>query len=138
MPLNQAETQAFFTEPRQMAIPQDTVDRGIMTEGIANIEDLGKFYDKDFKAIIENLRKPAGSIVDPTDATRRIPTPSSVLGAKSFKRLKVAACAVRYYETVGRECTAANMHFSTVLKNFGNSGKLFFRRKKRMKPTFQR
>ena len=102
-----------------MAVPQDTVNRGLMTEGIATVEDLGEFHDDDFKAILENMRKPAGTIVDPNNANRRIPTPSSVLGAKSLKRLKIAACAVRYYETVGRECTAENMHFINVLKNFG-------------------
>ena len=37
----------------------------------------------------------------------------------STKRLKIAAAAVRYYETVVRECTAGNMHFQHVLKNFG-------------------
>lgn len=117
--MSQAEIDAFFTERQQMAIPQATVNGGLMAEGIATVDDLGEFEDRDFKAIQENLRKPGGTVPDPADASNRIPTPSYVLGAKSLKRLKIAAAAVRYYETIGRELTAANMHFQNVLRNFG-------------------
>lgn len=94
--MTQAEIDVFFTERQQMAIPQATINGGLMTEGIATVEDLGDFEDKDFKAIQENLRKPGGTVPNPADATRRIPTPSYVHGAKSLKRLKIAAAAVRY------------------------------------------
>ena len=67
---------------------------------------------------------------DPADATNRIPTPSYILGAKSLKRLKIAAAAVRYYETVGRECTADNMHFQNVLKNFGEQWEAILQKEK--------
>ena len=119
MPMSPEEINAFFTERLQMAIPQATVNGGLMTEGISTVEDLGEFEDKDFKAILDNLRRPGGTIPDPANANNRIPTPSYVIGAKSLKRLKIAAAAVRYYETVGRECTAENMHYQNVLKNFG-------------------
>ena len=102
-----------------MAIPADTVNGGLMAEGITNVMDLEEFNDEDIKSVQENLRKPAGTIVDPDDENERIARPSYVLGAKSVKRLKIAASAVRYYITVGREITAENMHFQNVLKNFG-------------------
>ena len=119
MPWTRDQIRNFFTEQRQMAIPVDTVNGGLMTEGITNVMDLEEFNDEDIKSVQENLRKPAGTIVDPDDENERIARPSYVLGAKSVKRLKIAASAVRYYMTVGREITAENMHFQNVLKNFG-------------------
>ena len=102
-----------------MAIPQATVNGGLMTEGIVSVEDLEEFQDEDIKAVQDNLRKPAGTIPDPNNPGQRVGAPSYVLGAKSAKRLKIAAAAVRYYHTIGRTPTAANMHFANVLKNFG-------------------
>ena len=64
-------------------------------------------------------RKLAGTIVDPDDENQRIARPSYVLGAKSVKRLKIAASVVRYYISIGREMTAENIHFLNVLMNFG-------------------
>ena len=115
----QAEIDAFFTERGQMAIPQDTVNGGLMAEGIATVDDLEEFQDEDIKAVQDNLRKPAGTVPDPSNPGQRMGAPSYVLGAKSVKRLKIAAAAVRYYQTIGRETSAANMHFTNVLKNFG-------------------
>ena len=68
-----------------MVIPQTTINGGLMTEGIATVEDLGEFDDRDFRAIQENLHKPGGTVPDPADASNRIPTPSYVLGAKSLE-----------------------------------------------------
>jgi len=115
----QADIDAFFTERQQMAIPQATVNGGLMAEGIVTVDDLEEFQDEDIKAVQDNLRKPAGTVPDPNNPGQRIQSPSYVLGAKSAKRLKIAAAAVRYYQTIGRTPTAANMHFVNVLKNFG-------------------
>ena len=57
---------SFFTEQHQMAIPPDTVNRGLMAEGITRAEDLEEFNDDDIKAVQENLRKLAGTVPDPT------------------------------------------------------------------------
>ena len=70
-----------------------------------------------------NLRKPPGTIPNPnfeegSDEPKRISRPSYVLWAKSSKRLKIAAAAGRYYETIGRELTPANMHYESVLQDF--------------------
>ena len=46
-----------------------------------------------------------------------IPTPAFVFGAKSQKRLGIACELVRYYNTVGRNLTAANMRWNDVIKN---------------------
>ena len=117
--LTQQELQAFFTEARQMAIPLATVNGGLMQEGITTVEDLEEFNDDDLKAVRDNLKKPSGTVPDPNDNNLRIPAPAYVIGAKSFKRIKIAAAAVRYYTTIGRTLTATNMRFIPVLKNFG-------------------
>ena len=115
-----AQTTAFFTEGRQMAIPLATVNGGLMQEGITTVEDLEEFNDDDLKAVRDNLKKPSGTIPAPNgEANQRIPSPAYVIGAKSFKRIKIAAAAVRYYFTIGRAITAENMCFIPVLKNFG-------------------
>lgn len=120
MPWTQVETAAFFTKQHQMTIPPDNVNGGLMAEGIAMVKDLEEFNDDELKAVQENLTKPAGTVPDTNNVNQRIPAPSSVLGAKSVKRLKVAAVvAVRYYQIVGRDIDAINMHYTNVLKNFG-------------------
>ena len=90
-----------------------------MAEGIATVEDLEEFNDDDLKAVQDNLRKPAGTVPDSNNVSQRVPAPSYVLGAKSVKRWKVAAAAVHYYQTVGRDIDVTNMHYTNVLKNFG-------------------
>jgi hypothetical protein len=47
-----------------------------------------------------------------------IPTPSFVFGAKSQKRLITASTLLRYYDTVGRNTTVANLQWTPVMKNF--------------------
>ena len=47
-----------------------------------------------------------------------IPTPAFTDGAKSQKRLTVACDLIRYYQTVGRDLTAANIQWNQVMSNF--------------------
>ena len=110
-------TAAFFTADTQMGIPALTLP-GLAIEGITVPDDLLDFNEDDLKTVMSNLRRPAGTIPDPADPTAVIPRPSYEFGAKSFKRLKIAALAVSYYESIGRPCTPDNMHFSHVLKDF--------------------
>ena len=56
MPWTRDQIRNFFTEQRQMAIPVDTVNGGLMTEGITNVMDLEEFNDEDIKSVQENLR----------------------------------------------------------------------------------
>lgn len=127
MVFDAAQTASFFTDADQMALPQTTL-LGLLDEGIQEPSDLGEFHDEDLKQVANNLRKPSGTIPNPNYVAggtepARVPRPSYVLGAKSFKRLKVAAAAVRYYETIGRELTPTNMHYENVLQDFGEQWK---------------
>ena len=67
------------------------------------------------------MRCPGGRVPDPNPGAppgATIPTPPFVFGAKSQKRIAVACVLVRYYAPVGRDLTAANLQWSTVMKNF--------------------
>ena len=134
-----AEAQAFFTDVDQMALPPTTL-LGLLDEGMQEPADLSEFYDDDLKQVANNLRKPSGTIPNPnfeegSDEPERISRPSYVLGAKSSKRLKIAAAAVRYYETIGRELTPANMHYESVLQDFGEQWKALETKSKEDDPS---
>ena len=67
------------------------------------------------------MRKPGGRIPDPNPNAApgaTIPTPAFTYGAKSQKRWTVACDLVRYYQTVGRDLTAANIQWNQVMSNF--------------------
>ena len=104
-----------------MGIPHETIIQ-LQEEGIGSVSDLGDFDKDTFDQIAANLRFPTGIIPDsnPTAADgSTTPTPPFVFGAKSQKRLIVAAKLINYYETVGRTLTAANIQWTNVVKNFG-------------------
>ena len=104
MVLTAAQVTAFFEDAAQMAIPNATVVQ-LANEGINTVDDLSEFDKTSIEAIAHNLRRPpAGN--------------PFVFGAKSQKRLIVACDLVRYYETVGRNITVANIQWNTVMKNF--------------------
>jgi len=116
MVFTNGQTNSFFQEADQMAIPVATVTQ-LGTEGIESVDDLEEFKDPEFTQLVRNLQRPP-DIPDPANALLRIRQNPFVLGAKSLKRLKVAANAVRYYESVGRELTPNSMHYVNTLKKF--------------------
>jgi hypothetical protein len=87
-----------------MAIRNATVIE-LVNESINTVDDLLEFDKDTIGQIAYNLRQPpAGAPL--------------VFGAKSQNRLIVACELVRYYETVGRALTAANLQWTSVTKNF--------------------
>ncbi len=107
---------AFFSDNNQMGLPEATTAQ-LATEGIADPHDLEEFDDDEFKQLAANLKSPP-AIPDPDNDGEMLRQNPFVFGAKSLKRLKVAAHAVRYYTSIGRELTAANMHYQNTLRNF--------------------
>ena len=90
------------------------------------MSDPGDFDKDNFNQIAADLRHPTGKIPDPNPTAASgltIPTPPFLFGAKSQKRLIVAAKLINCYETVGRPLTAANMQWTNVIKNFYNQRK---------------
>ena len=133
MPWTNAQTTAFFQANNQMGIPAETRER-IKDEGIENVGDLIDFDKEAIKLIAESLQRPAGRILDPNDPDATIPTPPFVFGAKSQKRLVEASAMVRFYDTISRELTPANMRYEPIIRNFGQQWKSLQDRKDGEKP----
>ena len=128
MVLTNAQTTAFFQNANQMAIPVQTVAQ-LHNEGITTVPDLVDFDKDSLRQIADNLRRPGGRIQDPNDPNSTIPTPPFVFGAKSQMRLEVACHLIRFYETVGRPLTAANISWEPVMRRFGEIWKSLVKRK---------
>ena len=120
MVLTVAQMNTFFEHANQMGIPHTTVIQ-LCAEGIEAVTDLADFDKDSLQQLADNLRRPGGRVPDPNPgapAAATIPTPPSVFGAKSQKRIAVTCDLVRFYATVGRDLTAANLQWNTVMKNF--------------------
>ena len=120
MVLTQLQTTAFFENPDQLGIPHETMVQ-IQREGIQAVADLADFEKQELQQLADNLRKPGGRIPDPNPNAApgaTIATPAFTFGAKSQKRLTVACDLVRYYQTVGRDLTSANIQWNQVMSNF--------------------
>ena len=120
MVLAAEQTTAFFESPDQMGIPHATMVQ-MQQEGIQSIADLTDFENESLQQLADNLRKNGGRIPDPDQnapAGATIQMPAFSYGAKSQKRLTVACDLIRYYQTVGRNLTAANFQWNQVMSNF--------------------
>ena len=118
MPWTANQTSSFFENNDQMGIPNRTV-MAMRNEGTTTIDDLAEFEDDDFKAMVESFRNPP-LIPDPNNAAQQVRQNPFQLGARSLKRLKVTAQAVRYYQSTACATTTANMQWNTVLQNFAD------------------
>jgi hypothetical protein len=115
------QTTAFFEHAEQMGIPHATVIQ-LVVEGINEVQDLAEFDRDALTQVADNLRRPGGRIPNadpaaPAGATIAQEPPFS-FGAKAQKRLLAACDLVRYYITVDRALTPANMQWEPVMKNF--------------------
>ena len=120
MVLTAAQTTAFFENPDQLGIPHETMVQ-ILREGIQTVADLADFEKQKLQQLADNLRKPGGTFPNPNPNAApgaTIPMPVFTYGAKSQKRLTVACDLVRFYQTVGRDLTAANIQWNQVMSNF--------------------
>jgi hypothetical protein len=131
MVLTGAQTTAFFENAAQMAIPRATVEQ-LEQEGIETVDDLTDFDKESLLQVADNLRRPGGRIpnLDPNAARgATIATPPFVFGAKSQKRLLAASEIVKYYNTVGRAITSANIMWDPIIRNFSDQWKALLDRK---------
>ena len=121
MVLSAAQTTAFWEI--ELALPTATRVQ-LVQEGLTDISDLTEIDSENLKQIADNLRRPAGTMIGPNDANgaRMIPIPPFVFGAKSQLRMKAAIKLLRFYETVGRVHTAANLRWNPVIKILLSTG----------------
>ena len=125
MVLTASQTAAFFENPDQMVIPHATMVQ-MQQEGIQSVADYADFEKESLQHLADKLRKPGGRIADPhpnAPVGATIPMPAFTYGAKSQKRLTVACDLIRFYQTVGRDLTAANIQWNQVMSNFENQWK---------------
>ena len=90
-------------------------------EGIKLVADLADFEKESLQQLADNLRKPGGRIPDPDPnepVGATLPMPAFTYGAKSQKRLTVACDLIRFYQTVGKDLTAANIQWNQLMSNF--------------------
>jgi hypothetical protein len=105
MVLTAAQTTAFFQQATQMTTPNATVI-ALQNEGIDTIGDLIDFDKTTLTQVADNLHIPGGGGAP------------LVFGAKSQQRLLAATDLVKYYNTVGRPLTAANLQWDRTMRNF--------------------
>ena len=90
-------------------------------KGSNHIADLADFEKESLQQLADNLRKRGGRIPDPdpnAPAGATIPMPAFTYAGKSQKRLTMVCDLIRYYQTVGRDLTAANIQWNQVMSNF--------------------
>ena len=87
----------------------------IIDEGINDAEDLADLHDNDgIKVLCANVRKPGGTIPDPTHvgagAAPRIPKPGRSIPTACEKRLSLAAYGAKMYVSVERDVDTINLN----------------------------
>ena len=116
-----AQNTAFFEDANQMAIPHNTVLQ-LVTEGINVVNNLADFDKESFQQVATNLRRPPGGAV------------AFTFGAKSAKRLQAASNLVKFYQAIGRDPMAANIHWDPIVRNFEEQWKALSKKKEEDDP----
>lgn len=101
-----------------MGIPAETQARLASHEGIDSVESLVDIDKSVFTDIASNLRKPGGTMPDPNNPDQQVPQTPFIISGMSLQKLQVASIAAGYYQTINREMTPSNMHYTNVLKDF--------------------
>ena len=105
MVLTAAQTNTFFTHAAQMGISAATVTQ-MANEGITSVDDLIDFDKDTIDQMVNNLRRPPDELG------------AFAFGARSSKRLLTATKLVWFYDTIGRNITAANIAWNPIMQNF--------------------
>ena len=117
MVLTGAQTTSFFEDNDQMGLAHRT-RVFLQSEGITDVDDLEEFVTKDsWNQVLENCKRPP-RIPDPAGGGGLVEDQAYRIGAKSLRRLRVAAKCVAYWSNTGRDLTAANMMWSPRLATF--------------------
>jgi hypothetical protein len=98
----------------------------LQDKGISTFDDHADLYKNTIEQIAANLRYPAGRVPDPNPEVAvgaTILTPPFVFGANSQIRLINSTNLLRYSVSVGRNTTAGNLQWTSVMKNFSEQWK---------------
>ena len=111
-----AQTSLFFEHASQMGL-SNRMRMALDAEGVVHVEDLAEWRSDEWDQFVENC-KWAPQLPDPANAGALIVQASFVIPVRSLKHLKIAGSIVHYYNSVGRELSASNMQWSSVISNF--------------------
>jgi len=112
-----AQLNEFFEHADHMGIPAVTRAQLATVEHIADPSDLIDQDEQTFQQIARNLSRPANGHAP------------YVFGASSLQRLLVMSDLVRYYASVGRSHTVANLNYMTTGRSFKLSYSLHAKKK---------
>ena len=123
MPLSTNELKTFFEHTGQMNLACRVGNR-LAQERLADIDNFSDFKEDQLPQAFRNMRtsipgapeqpySERNSGVSTIEATNPI-----LVSAKWVLRLKVASFAYHYYDSIGREHTPTDMHYTRVLKDF--------------------
>ena len=111
MALRPRKVTAFFQNPTQMAMPYN--DRiQLQSEGMSSPSNLVQFNKDDINAIIDNLSKPGGRILDPNSNASKGATTTTlpfVFSAKSQMKKSFACDLTRHDAAIGWDISATNI-----------------------------
>ena len=115
-----ASFRAWLKGGLHMKLSSDAAVTRITHEGITDFDSLVDFDDAAIKNLPRICKENIPAIAE--DQANNIAAEAAVNGANissiSVQRLMVAANAARYYKSIGRALTSANMHYGNILSNF--------------------
>ena len=111
----------YLKSSTNIKLNTDAATLRILYEGVTSFASLGDFNADSIKVMARNCRETIPAVT--ADLAAGIPVdeaevPGTAISTQSMVRLTVASNAVRYYLSVGRDLTAANLHYNNVLSAF--------------------
>ena len=90
----------------------------IIDQGLTSMDDFADFDKEDMITLCASVRKPGGTIQDPTDATRQIPNPGNSIPSMCEARLILAAYGATIYTLINRVPITSGSLSRNRLKQF--------------------
>ena len=119
-PATTATFKSWLKANTNMKLASDAAVLRITYEGVTDWASLVDFDRESIEALSKACSKTIPAISE--DTSNGIAAESEVEGANlssiSIRRLVVAMHAAKYYTSIGRNLTAANMHYNNVLTGF--------------------
>ena len=126
------QTTAFFENAAQMGLSNRTREQ-LQAEGIDDVIDIKEWDEDDWDQFASNCKSPP-RIPDPANPANLIYQQPFAVSVKSLKRLKLASALVRFYVSIDRAPSAANMQWA-VIENFTeHNGKPSRKRPRKIHP----
>ena len=135
-PVVSASFKQYLKSSNNMKLSSDASVTRVTYEGLTNFESLQDFDKKTIEKLPSICKEKIHAINE--DIPAGISSEPEIAGANvssvSVRRLVVASFAAKYYKAVGRNMTAANMHYQNVLAGFKADWEAYMELKKDTAP----